>query len=31
VSKLAPDSKVQFVRMGFCRIEGDSLAIFTHR
>jgi glutamyl-tRNA synthetase len=31
VTSLKPDSKVQFVRMGFCRIEGDSLAIFTHR
>jgi glutamyl-tRNA synthetase len=31
VTNLKPDSKLQFVRMGFCRIEGDSLAIFTHR
>jgi len=31
VTSLKPDSKLQFVRMGFCRIEGDSLAIFTHR
>jgi glutamyl-tRNA synthetase len=31
VTSLKPDSKVQFVRMGFCRIEGDSSAIFTHR
>lgn len=30
-TSLKPDSKVQFVRMGFCRIEGDSSAIFTHR
>jgi glutamyl-tRNA synthetase len=31
VTNLKADSKLQFVRMGFCRIEGDSLAIFTHR
>ena len=31
VTSLEPDSKVQFVRVGFCRIEGDSSAIFTHR
>jgi glutamyl-tRNA synthetase len=31
VTSLKPDSRLQFVRMGFCRIEGDSLAIFTHR
>ena len=31
VTSLKPDSKVQFVRMGFCRVEGDSSAIFTHR
>lgn len=31
VTHLKPDSKVQFVRMGFCRIEGANLAIFTHK
>jgi glutamyl-tRNA synthetase len=28
---LKPDSKVQFVRMGFCRIDYSGLAIYTHR
>jgi glutamyl-tRNA synthetase len=28
---LKPDSKVQFVRMGFCRIDHSGLAIYTHR
>jgi len=28
---LEPDSKVQFVRMGFCRIDHPGLAIYTHR
>lgn len=31
VTHLKPDSKVQFVRMGFCRIEGGNSAIFTHK
>jgi glutamyl-tRNA synthetase len=31
VTHLKPDSKVQFVRMGFCRIEGVNSAIFTHK
>jgi glutamyl-tRNA synthetase len=31
VTHLKPDSKVQFVRMGFCRIEGANSAIFTHK
>jgi glutamyl-tRNA synthetase len=28
---LKPDSKVQFVRMGFSRIDHSGLAIYTHR
>jgi glutamyl-tRNA synthetase len=31
VTHLEPDSKVQFVRMGFCRIEGSDSAVFTHK
>ena len=31
VTHLKPDSKVQFVRMGFCRIEGSDSAVFTHK
>jgi glutamyl-tRNA synthetase len=31
VTHLKSDSKVQFIRMGFCRIEGPDAAIFTHR
>jgi glutamyl-tRNA synthetase len=31
VTNLKPDSKVQFVRIGFCRIEGANTAIYTHR
>jgi glutamyl-tRNA synthetase len=31
VTKLKPDCKVQFVRMGFCRIDRSSLAVYTHR
>jgi glutamyl-tRNA synthetase len=31
VTKLNRDSKVQFMRMGFCRIDHSNLAIFTHR
>jgi glutamyl-tRNA synthetase len=31
VAGLKPDSKVQFVRMGFCRIDHPGLAIYTHR
>jgi glutamyl-tRNA synthetase len=28
---LTPDTHVQFVRFGFCRIDGKNTAIFTHR
>jgi len=31
VSRLGPDSLVQFVRFGFCRIDDDQIAIMTHR
>jgi glutamyl-tRNA synthetase len=31
VSRLEPDSRVQFVRFGFCRIDGNQIAIMTHR
>ncbi|HEV3432373.1 MAG TPA: glutamate--tRNA ligase [Nitrososphaera sp.] len=31
VSRLEPDSRVQFVRFGFCRIDGKQIAIMTHR
>ncbi len=31
VSRLETDSRVQFVRFGFCRIDGDQTAIMTHR
>jgi hypothetical protein len=31
VTKLKPDCKVQFVRMGFCRIDRSGLAVYTHR
>lgn len=31
VSQLEPDSRVQFVRFGFCRIDGNQIAIMTHR
>jgi glutamyl-tRNA synthetase len=31
VSRLEPDSLVQFVRFGFCRIDGNQIAIMTHR
>jgi glutamyl-tRNA synthetase len=31
VSRLETDSRVQFVRFGFCRIDGDQSAIMTHR
>jgi glutamyl-tRNA synthetase len=31
VTQLKPESKVQFVRMGFCRIDGPNSAIFTHK
>ncbi len=30
-SRLEPDSRVQFVRFGFCRIDGNQIAIMTHR
>ena len=31
VSTLKPDTRVQFVRFGFCRIEGRNQAIMAHR
>jgi glutamyl-tRNA synthetase len=31
VTQLKPESKVQFVRIGFCRIDGPNSAIFTHK
>ena len=31
VSELKPDTSVQFVRFGFCRIDGGKTAIMTHR
>jgi glutamyl-tRNA synthetase len=31
VSRLGPDTLVQFVRFGFCRIDGNQIAIMTHR
>jgi glutamyl-tRNA synthetase len=31
VSHLEPDARVQFVRFGFCRIDGNQIAIMTHR
>jgi glutamyl-tRNA synthetase len=31
VARLKPDSKVQFVRVGFCRIDHSGLAIYTHK
>jgi glutamyl-tRNA synthetase len=31
VSRLEPDSRIQFVRFGFCRIDGNQIAIMTHR
>lgn len=31
VSGLKPDARVQFVRFGFCRIDGSQTAIMTHR
>jgi glutamyl-tRNA synthetase len=31
VSHLEPDTRVQFVRFGFCRIDGNQIAIMTHR
>jgi glutamyl-tRNA synthetase len=31
VSTLKPDTKVQFVRFGFCRIDDNNTAILTHR
>jgi glutamyl-tRNA synthetase len=30
-SRVKPDTPVQFVRFGFCRIDGASTAILTHR
>jgi glutamyl-tRNA synthetase len=31
VSTLKPDTRIQFVRFGFCRLDNGSTAIFTHR
>ena len=31
VSTLRPDTLIQFLRFGFCRIDGNNTAIFTHR
>ena len=31
VSTLRPDTLIQFLRFGFCRIDGNNIAIFTHR
>jgi glutamyl-tRNA synthetase len=31
VSTLKPDTRIQFVRFGFCRLDGNNTAIFTHR
>ena len=31
VSTLKPDTRIQFVRFGFCRLDDNSTAIFTHR
>ena len=31
VSTLPVNSNIQFVRYGFCRLDGDQQAIFTHR
>jgi glutamyl-tRNA synthetase len=31
VSTLKPDTRIQFVRFGFCRIDSHNTAIFTHR
>jgi glutamyl-tRNA synthetase len=31
VSALKPDTRVQFVRFGFCRIDSNNQAIMTHR
>ena len=31
VSTLKPDTLIQFLRFGFCRIDGNNTAIFTHR
>jgi glutamyl-tRNA synthetase len=30
-STLKPDTRIQFVRFGFCRVDGNNTAIFTHR
>ncbi len=31
VSTLKPDTRIQFVRFGFCRLDNGNTAIFTHR
>jgi glutamyl-tRNA synthetase len=31
VSRLGPDTRIQFVRFGFCRIDDNQIAIMTHR
>jgi glutamyl-tRNA synthetase len=31
VSNIKADNRIQFVRFGFCRVDSDNTAIFTHR
>ena len=31
VSTIMPDNRIQFIRFGFCRVDSNSTAIFTHR
>jgi glutamyl-tRNA synthetase len=31
LSTLKPDTRIQFIRFGFCRLDGNNTAIFTHR
>ena len=31
VSTLKPDTRIQFVRFGFCRVDDNNTTIFTHR
>ena len=31
VSTIMADNRIQFVRFGFCRVDSDNTAIFTHR
>jgi len=30
-SRLEPDARIQFMRFGFCRVDGNQIAIMTHR